>query len=138
MRKGTLNKIVKAKATFEELISDYTAVLPANIVDGGRNTIDIEIPKFVNNFLMTLNSVEQEKLYNEVKNIDEAIELFEKPELDISIEKAIENKTIVGVGTKGTISAKEILEACVYGVNSGLQLLEMQLSMGKLIQKDSQ
>lgn len=132
MREEILNSITKGKSTFEEIIEKYSEVLPKNILDGSRNSVDVEIPKFINNFLSILNASEQKTLYPAVKNIDEAIELFKKPELDVSIENAIENKTFIGVGIKGNLTAKEILEASKFGIDSGVQLLGMQLMGGKL------
>jgi len=132
MREEILNGITKGKSTYENIIENYSQTLPKNIIDGSKNSVDVEIPKFVNNFLYILNAAEQKNMYSDIKNIDEAIELFKNPELDDSIAKAIENKTIVGISNKGNLAAKEILEASMFGIDSGLQLLEMQLMAGKL------
>ncbi|MCZ8167945.1 MAG: hypothetical protein ACK5RV_11820 [Flavobacterium sp.] len=132
MRKEILDNLTKAKANFEEIIGEYSDVLPKNITDGSRNTIDTEIPKFVNNFLYILNASEQKEVYSNVKSVDEAIELFKNEDLDATIEKAIENKTITGISEKGNLAAKEILEASKFGIESGTQLLGMQLMGGKL------
>ena len=67
-----------------------------------------------------------------MKSVDEAIELFKNEDLDATIEKAIENKTITGISEKGNLAAKEILEASKFGIESGTQLLGMQLMGGKL------
>ena len=132
MRKQILYNLTKAKANFEEIIGEYNEVLPKNIIDGSRDTINTEIPKFVNNFLYILNASEQKEVYSNVKNVDEAIGLFKNEDLDAIIEKAIENKTITGISEKGNLGAKEILEASKFGIESGTQLLGMQLISGKL------
>jgi hypothetical protein len=132
MREQILNTLTKAKSNFEEIINNYSDVLPKNITDGSQNSIEVEIPKFVNNFLYILNASEQKETYSDVKNIDEAIELFKNPELDNVITKAIENKTITGVSSKGNLAAKEILESSKFGIESGNQLLAMQIMAGKL------
>ena len=132
MREQILNSLTKAKSNFEEIIENYSDVLPKNITDGSRNSMDVEIPKFVNNFLFVLNASEQQQVYPDIKTVDEAIELFKNIDLDEVITQAIENKTITGVSAKGNLAAKEILEASKFGIESGTQLLGMQLIGGKL------
>lgn len=132
MREQILNNLIKAKSNFEEIIENYSDILPKIITDGSRDSVSVEIPKFVNNFVFILNATEQRELYPTIKNIEEAIELFQNQDLDNSIAKAIENKTITGISAKGNLAAKEILETAKFGIESGTELLSMQLISGKL------
>ncbi|KRD58497.1 hypothetical protein ASE40_19410 [Flavobacterium sp. Root935] len=136
MREQILNSLTKAKSDFKNIIENYSDVLPKKITDGSQNSVDTEIPKFVNNFLYILNVSEQKNVYTDIKNIDEAIELFKNPDLDTIIQKAIENKTIIGTNSKGNLAAKEILEASKFGIDSGAELLAMQLIAGKLSKQE--
>lgn len=132
MREQILNNLIKAKSNFEEIIENYSDILPKIITDGSRDSVSVEIPKFVNNFVFILNATEQKELYPTIKSIEEAIELFKNPDLDNSITKAIENKTITGISANGNLAAKEILETAKFGIESGTELLSMQLISGKL------
>lgn len=132
MREEILAILNSAADTYNNIIINYSNVLPKNIIDGSHNSIEVEIPKFVNNFFSILNAVEGENKHTPIKNITEAIELFKKTQLDEEIDKALENLTIVGVGVQGNLNTKELLEACKYGIESGNQVLKMQLMAGKL------
>ena len=133
MKDKILNELNLANSLYHELIQNYKNVLPENIIAGSINNFEVEIPKFVNNFLSILNSVEGHEVFKPVKTIGNALEIFNEQAIDSSIEKTIENKNIVGIGGKtGTLSAKELLDASVDGIESGVRLLNMQLKLAKL------
>jgi hypothetical protein len=120
MREQILKTNVLVQVTYKDITEEYGTILPENILMGATASIDSDLPKFVNNFTTVLNSIEQEERYLENNTIDEAIELFNNnPDLDASIQKAINNTTYVAVSDKGNLSAKEVLEACVFGIASG-------------------
>lgn len=132
MREEVLDLLIKSRKTFNQIIDELSIALPENILQGSRNSVEVQIPKFANNFIHILNKVEQKKLYSENNNIDEAIEVFSNPDLDVSIEKTIQNTSIIVETTEGSMSAHETLQACLEGIDSGFQLLNIQLKVGKL------
>lgn len=136
MREEILKTIETAKTTYKEITKNYSLILPEIILKGSTASIEADIPRFVNNFTCTLNTIEQQNLYSETNTIDEAIELFNNPNLDLSIEKAVNNTTYVALSDKGNLSAKEVLEACALGISSGTDTLILTLKAGELTRQN--
>ena len=135
MREQILKTLLQAKETYATLTNEYGNVLPENILNGAHTSIDSDIPRFANNFIGVLNSVEQQNLYSETNTFDEAIELFGNTDLDASIEKAINSKTYLATDGARTFNAKQILEQCVYGVKSGADTLELTMAAGRITKR---
>jgi len=132
MREEILNTLVQAKEAYATITNEYGNILPENILNNARTSIDSDIPRFANNFLNVLNNATKENLYSENNNIDEAIELFSNPDLDVSIQNAINSKTYLATDGARTFNAKQILEQCVYGVKSGADGLILTQAAGRL------
>jgi hypothetical protein len=134
MRTEILKLLNKGKELHTELIAEYSGILPENIIDGGNRTISEDIPNKTNAILTILNMAEKEEKYSPINNIDDAINLFENENIQESIDKAIGNKDLAGYSPlkNKKLSAAEILENAKFGIESGVQLLSMQIMAGKL------
>jgi len=135
MRENILNSLKKGKEFYHELIQNYRGVLPEHIIAGGQNIIDEDFPNKVNVFLSILNRAEdEENKYTAVRNIDEAIQLFENDRIQESIDKVIANQDIKGYSPlkNKILSSEEMLEVARYGIESGKELLALQLMAGKM------
>lgn len=134
MRENILHLLKKGKKLHLELIADYSGILPENILSGGNNTINEDFPNKINTFLSILNINEGEDKYKTVTNVDEAIELFEDKNIQISIDNTIHNKSINGFSElrNQILSSEEMLEAARFSIESGADLLSLQIMAGKL------
>lgn len=111
MRKEIYTTLLKSKSDFEEIISRYVDALPISILDGSKNLIEVEIPKFVNHFLETLNAVESDTKFEKINTVEEAITVFENPVLDAIILAAINSEAVSSDAIKGFSTVKDNLEA---------------------------
>lgn len=134
MRIEILNLLYKGKELHDELVAEYSGILPENIIDGGNRTVSEDIPNKTNAILTILNMVEGEERYLSIKSIEEAISLFENETIQESIDKAIENESLVGYSPlkNQKLSVAEILDNAKFGIESGVQLISMQIMAGKL------
>lgn len=134
MRNEILHLLKKGKELHTDLINNYSGILPENIIEGGNRTISQDIPSKTNAILTILNMAEKEEKFSPVNDIDNAIRLFENEEIQISIDKAIENKDLTGFSPlkNQTLSTAEILNNAKFGIESGVQLLSMQTRLGLL------
>ncbi|KLT69908.1 hypothetical protein [Flavobacterium sp. ABG] len=135
MRAEILKTLVQAKEMYATITNEYGNVLPENILNSAHATIDSNIPKFVNNFLHVLNDAVKQNIYSENNNIDEAIEVFSNPDLDVSIQSAINSKTYLATDGARTFNTTQILEQCVDGVHSGLVSLSSTLMAGRITKR---
>lgn len=134
MRENILHLLKKGKDLHQELIENYIGILPKNIIAGGDNTISEDFPNKVNAFLSILNMDEGKEKYKAISNVDEAIKLFEDVNLQIAIDKTINNKNINGFSElrNQILSSEEMLEAARFSIESGTELLNLQIMAGKL------
>ncbi|WP_417238925.1 hypothetical protein [Bizionia sp.] len=134
MRTEISKLLNKVKELHAELIGNYSEILPQNIIDGGNRTIEEDIPNKINAILSILNMAEKEEKYAPIKNIDEAINLFNEENIQESIDKAIANKNLVGFSSlkNEKLNVAEILENARFGIESGAQIISMQIVAGKL------
>lgn len=132
MRKEIYTTLLKSKFDFDEIISSYVEVLPIYILDGSKNLIEVEIPKFVNHFLETLNAVESDTKFEKINTVEEAITVFENPVLDAIILAAINSEAVSSDAIKGFSTVKDNLEASKLVLQTNGALLTMQLMGGKV------
>ncbi|MCF6142434.1 hypothetical protein L1S34_14150 [Flavobacterium sp. K77] len=132
MRKEIYITLLKSKSDFDEIISSYVDVLPQSILDGSKNLFEVEIPKFVNDFLETLNAVESSTKFDQISTVEDAITVFENPVLDAIILAAINSEAVSSDAIKGFSTVKDNLEASKLILQTHGALLTMQLMGGKL------
>lgn len=132
MRKEIYITLLKSKSDFDEIISSYVDVLPQSILDGSKNLFEVEIPKFVNDFLETLNAVESSTKFDQISTVEDAITVFENPVLDAIILAAIDSEAVSSDAIKGFSTVKDNLEASKLILQTHGALLTMQLMGGKL------
>lgn len=127
MREQILNYLNCAVRLYEEINLFHSGKLPQNILDGSKQTIEMEIPKHINNFIEIINIVEGVPTYPKIATIQESIEIFKNPQLDKSIQNAIGSTNIVGIGgNQNNMSAKEILADSQDAVRNSVDLLQLQ------------
>jgi len=119
MREEILDIFIKSKESYNEILRDLRERLPENILKSCTENIEIEIPRFANNYIHFLNLAEKQQVYSENNNIDELIELFSRPEIQESIDKAMEDNVIGFQTTGGNVTSKEALEGALYGIKAG-------------------
>lgn len=134
MRIEILELLIEVKNLHTELMTNYSNVLPKNIIDSGNESVHSNIPEKVNDLLSLFNSSEKRELFKPVNNLDEAIEVFSDDEIDAIIERAISNKDLTSfrIDNNQTLSVKDVLEITQYGIKSVVQLLEMHIATGKM------
>lgn len=138
MRENILNSLKRGKELHQELIQNYSGILPEHIISGGESTIKKELPNKVNAFISILNMSESDDdKYSPINNVDEAINLFEDEKIQKSIDKTIANENIKGFSPlkDKILSSEEMLEAARFGIESGKELLALQIMSGKLSNK---
>lgn len=138
MRENILNSLKRGKELYQELIQDYSGVLPEHIIAGGESTIKQEFPNKVNAFISILNMNESDdNKYAPISTVDEAINLFEDERIQESINKTITNENIKGYSPlkDKILSSEEMLEAARFGIESGKELLALQIMSGKISKK---
>lgn len=132
MRKEIYTTLLKSKSDFEEIISNYVYILPISILDGSKHLIEVEIPKFVNHFLETLNASESDTKFGKISTVEDAITVFENPVLDAIILAAINSEAVISDAIKGFSTVKDNLEASKLVLQTNGSLLAMQLMGGKV------
>lgn len=139
MRSKILELLLKGKELHNELITNFSNVLPENIIEGGNDNVNTDMPKKINAILSLLNMSEKKEVFYPIKNLDEAIEVFKNENLDKVIERAISNEDLIGFSElkNETLSVKDILENAEFGINSGVQLLQMQIQAGELTKNNN-
>lgn len=138
MRENILNSLKRGKELHQELIQNYSEILPDHIIAGGESTIKQEFPNKINTFISILNMSESDDdKYAPINNVDEAINLFEDEKIQKSIDKTIANENIKGYSPlkDNILSSEEMLEAARFGIESGRELLALQIMAGKLSNK---
>lgn len=138
MRENILNSLKRGKELHQELIQNYSGILPEHIIAGGESTIKQEFPNKVNSFISILNmSKSDDDKYAPINNLDEAINLFEDENIQKSIDNTIANENIRGYSIlkEKILSSEEMLEAARIGIESGKELLALQIMSGKLSNK---
>jgi hypothetical protein len=134
MREQILNYLNRAGELYNEINLLYSGKLPQNILDGSKHTVEMDIPRHLNNFITIINMVEQAQIYPKINTIQEGIDLFNNPQLDKSIQNAIDSANVVGIGGNQTdMPAKEILAYSQDAIRSGVELLHLQISAAKII-----
>lgn len=129
MREQIFSYLNQAVKLYSEISLIHSGKLSPIILDGSKRTIEQDIPKQINNFISTINTVEQAKVYSEIKTIQEGIELFSNPQLETSIQNAIKNTNFL---TSNQKSPKETLEFLQDAVRRSVQLLKDQINIAKL------
>ena len=139
MRNKILELLLKGKDLHNELITKFSDVLPENIIEGGNDNVNSDMPKKINVILSLLNMSEKKEVFPPINNLDEAIEVFKNGNLDEAIERAISNTDLLGFSElkNETLSVKDILENAEFGINSGVQLLQMQIQAGELTKNNN-
>jgi|GEM_PF-6237602 hypothetical protein len=134
MRTEILELLNTGKKFHAKLIANYSEVLPENIIDGGNQTISQDIPNKTNVILNILNMAEREEKYSRIDNIDEAINLFENEDIQESIDKAIENKNLIGYSLfkNEKLSTNEIIDNAKFGIKTGVRSINMLIRAGEL------
>ena len=134
MREKILNLLKTGKMLHHELIEKYSNVLPANIIIGGNETFEKELPEKVNVIIDILNTAEKDEKYKRINDIDESIALFQKTELQNSIDKALSNEELIGYSAlkNKKLSRKEILNNAISIIESEVQFLNLLLATGKM------
>lgn len=132
MREEILTNLKRAVGYYNEIALIHSAKLPKTILDGTRSTVEKDIPRHLNNFISIINMVEEKKAYPEISNIQTGIQVFSNSELDKSIEKALGNTNVVGIGGNEDMSAKQILEYSEDAIRDCVQLLQLQIAAAKL------
>lgn len=132
MRKEIYTTLLKSKSDFDEIISSYVDILPISILDGSKHLIEVEIPKFVNHFLETLNACESDTKFGKINTVEDAITVFENPVLDDIILAAINSEAVSSDAIKGFSTVKDNLEASKLVLQTNGALLTMQLMGGKV------
>jgi hypothetical protein len=138
MRENILNSLKRGKELHQELIQNYSEILPEDIIASGESTFKKEFPNKVNTFISILNMSESDDdKYAPINNVDEAINLFEDEKIQKSIDKTIANENIKGYSPlkDKKMSSEEMLEAARFGIESGKELLALQIMSGKLSNK---
>lgn len=134
MREKILNYLNNAVVFYNDINLLYGAKLPKNILDGTKNTVESDIPRHVNNIITIINMVEQGQAYPAIKTIQDAVDVFSNPQIENSIQNALSDKNVVGIGGNDTnMTAKEILEYSLDAVRSCVDLLQLQIAAAKLM-----
>ncbi len=134
MRKKILELLKTGKELQIELNSKYSNILPKSIIDSGFEIINSDLPTKVNNLLSLLNLSEKKELFKTIKSLEEAIEILTNENIDEIINRAILNKELSGHSQlkNETLSVKDILENIEFGINSSIELLQMQIKTGEI------
>ena len=129
MQEQIFNSLNEAVRLYNEINSIYSNKLPQNILDSCKDIIENDIPKRLNEFIHTINMAEQSETYPKIETIQEGILVFDNPQLEISIQNAIKNTSIVG---QNQMSTEETLVNLQKAIVHGLEGLEMQIAVAKL------
>ena len=135
MREQILANLNQAVSFHKEIKTLHTDSLPEAIINGCDLAIESGIPTAINNLIGHINSVERKELYPQVKSIQEGIEFFSNPDLDKSIDKAINDTTMVGFdGSTTPIPSKRIIEGIAFAINTSVDSLRNPLMLARLTQ----
>lgn len=132
MREKILSYLNQAIIYYKEILSANK--LPPNLLSGSKHTVENDIPRHLSNFITVINMVDKAQSYPLVNNIDNGIIVFSNTQLDVSIEHAIIDNNIVGIGGSPTnMTAKGMLDYSVEAVRSSVELLQLQVALTKLM-----
>ncbi|AZA78115.1 hypothetical protein EG347_11620 [Chryseobacterium sp. G0186] len=129
-----IEMLEKAKEIYNDIMINYSNVLPKNITDAAERTIYQDIPNHINNLIDILNLSEKKQTFHKIQSIDEAIIFLQNNELDDSIKYALLNKDLSGYSLlrDENLSLKDILNNISFMIDNNIQYLSIQRATGKL------
>lgn len=136
MRKEILRLLEKGKELHEELLSRNNETLPTTIIERGNRIVESELPDRINAILVILNADAQSKKFIPVNNLQQAIDLFRKTELQDSIDSAIANKGLAGLSNYDDclITVQELFNNTKIEIESLVNALSPHKSKSKAFQ----
>jgi hypothetical protein len=132
MREQILSYLTGTVISYNELNLLTSNNYIQQFLASSKQTIEIDIPSYINNFISIINLVEQLEFNQKVENIEEAIILFSNPKLDTYIEVAFANTHVVAIGSKlSSMTAKQILEIYKDAVRESFKVIQLQTTVAK-------
>jgi len=133
------NKIITllkdSKIAYQELLRNYKKDLPVQIIETCNEYYEIILPQKINKIIDLINSVEYDKQYKSINNVDDGIELFKKNEIQKLIEKVLVSKKVYSsnpLKKKNLIS--DIFNESIFEIESIVHFLSLQVGLGKVNQ----
>ena len=133
------NKIITllkdSKIAYQELLRNYKKDLPVQIIETCNEYYEIILPQKINKIIDLINSVEYDKQFKPINNVDDGIELFKKNEIQKSIEKVFVSKDVYSFNPlkkKNLIS--DIFNESISEIELILHYMSLQIGLGKVNQ----
>lgn len=131
MTESLIKELKNATSIYHELKKQYNH-LPVAIIKGCTQIIEKVLPQKVNEIIVIINSVENNKQYKQINNIQEAIEFFEEFEI-IETIKNISNKEtdLYSVPLNKKLSKSEIIEELLGDIKLNVRHINLVLATGR-------
>lgn len=133
MREKMLSNLNIALNQYNEL-QNYSNVLPTNLLDGAKSTMEENIPSAGNEILSLLNSVSGKQIFESQNSVSDLINFLANraDEIDIAFGLVPINENMMGYDGGKTYTAKDILDYLKFWFNAHCDSINTILTAGRI------